>query len=75
MHDALTLVLDFEFKNAELVAVLVEGFHLNTGNRIDDAFHAASPVRRRHVVVRCCQVGVQPPGFTTGQAQALESLW
>ena len=74
MHDALALVLDLELQDAELVAVLIQGFHLNPRYRVNNAFNAPGTVGGGYVVIRRRQVGVQPPGLTSGQTKALEGL-
>src|SRR5690554_2163565 len=74
VNDALTLVLDLEFQNPELVAVLVQGFHLGAGNRIDNAIDAPVTIGGRHVVVRCRNVGINPPGLAARNAKAFECL-
>src|SRR5690554_3101198 len=74
VHDALTLVLDLEFQDPELVAVLVQGFHLGAGNRVHNAVDAPITIGGRHVVVRCRDVGINPPGLAAGNAKAFECL-
>src|SRR5690554_1529305 len=74
VNDALTLVLDLELENPELVAVLVQGFHLGAGNRIDNAVDAAVTIGGRHVVVRCRDVGINPPRLAARNAKAFECL-
>src|SRR5690554_3509809 len=74
VDDALTLVLDLEFQDPEFVAVLVQGFHLGAGNRVHNAVDAPVTIGGRHVVVRCRDVGINPPGLAAGNAKAFECL-
>ena len=74
MHDALALILDLELQDAELVAVLVQGFHLGTGYRVHNAINTLFTVRGGYVVIRRGDVGVNPPGLAPGDAQAFKGL-
>ena len=76
VHNALTLVVHVQFENTEIVAVLVQGLHLNTGNGIADAFQPLGTLitRCRDIVVGGGKVGIGTPGATARHAQALEGL-
>ncbi|MCY1367231.1 hypothetical protein D9M69_541570 [compost metagenome] len=76
MDDALAHVVHLEFENAEVVAVLVQGLHLDARDLIGDGLEAALALGAggRHVVVRRGDVGVDAPRLAAGQAQALEGL-
>ncbi|MNJ43854.1 hypothetical protein D3C77_388800 [compost metagenome] len=75
VDDALTHVIHLEFGNAILVAVFIEGLHLQTRYLVDNGVDTALAFRGgRHVVVRRGDVGIDAPGFAVGQAQAFEGL-
>ena len=76
VDDALTAVVHLELEDAEVIAVLVEGLHLNARHFIDDGFQAtlALGLGGRHVVVRGGDVGVDAPRLAPGQTQPLEGL-
>ena len=76
VDDALAHVVHLEFENAELVAVLVQGLHLNTRNLIGNGFQAALALAPggRDVVVGGGDVGVDAPRLAPGQTQPLERL-
>ena len=76
MDNALACIVDLEFDDVEIAAVVIQGLYLQPGNRVTNGRDAATALGlfRRHVVIRGGQVGVPPPGFPTRQAQALEGL-
>ncbi len=76
MHDTLTLVGHLEFQNAEVVTILIQGFHLNLGDRVLDTLNTDSTLshRGRYIVVRGRQVGIDTPGLASGQTQAFKGL-
>ena len=76
VDDALTAVVHLEFEDAEVIAVLVEGLHLNARHFIDDGFQAtlALGLGGRHVVIRGGDVGVDAPRLAPGQTQPFEGL-
>src|SRR5690554_1304588 len=76
VHDALTDVVHRELQNTEIVTVVVQGFHLNTGDFILDGLNAAGTLSLcgGHVVVWCGDVGINPPWLATGQAQTFKRL-
>ncbi|CEI77608.1 Flp pilus assembly protein TadG [Pseudomonas aeruginosa] len=76
MDDALAHVVHLEFGDAEVVAVLVEGLHLQARDLVGDGGDAALALGAggRHVVVRGGDVGVDPPRLAPGQAKTLEGL-
>src|SRR5690606_10610098 len=76
VDDALADVVDLELGDAELVAVVIEGLHLDAGHLVDDGGDTALalvPVGG-HVVVGGGHVAVGAPGPATGDAQAVEGL-
>ncbi len=76
MNDALTNVVHLEFKNAKVVAVLVQSLHLDTGNLIGDRFQAALTLAlgSRHIVIRGGNVGIDAPWLAPGQAKPFKRL-
>ena len=76
VDDALAHVVHLEFQDAEVLAVLVQGLHLQARDRIGDGHQPAVTLGPGggHVVVGGGEVGVDPPGLAPGQAQALEGL-
>src|SRR6056297_885633 len=74
VNNALALVLDLELKDSKLVAVLVEGFHLDPGHRVHDTFNAPSTVGGRYVVVWRRNIGINPPRPALGKTQAFKCL-
>src|SRR5690554_7852170 len=76
VHDALTDVVHRELQNTEIVTVVVQGFHLNTGDFILDGLNAAVTLRLggRHVVIRRSNVCINAPWLATGQTQAFKGL-
>ena len=76
MNDALAAVVHLEFEDAEVIAVLVEGLHLQARHFIGDGFQAALALGLggRHVVVRGGDVGVDAPWLAAGQTQPLKGL-
>lgn len=63
-------IINLEFTDAELIAVAVQRFDLDFGNRVQNAFNALGTLIQggRHIVVRSGQVGIGTPGFTAGKA-------
>src|SRR5690554_2172205 len=74
VYDALALVLDLEFQNPELIAVFVQRLHLCAGNRIHDALDAPITISGRYVMVRCRDVGIDPPRLPPRQPKAFKGL-
>lgn len=76
MHDALARVVHLELEDAEVVAVLVQGLHLQARDCVGDRLQPALTLgtRGRHVVVGRGDIGVDAPRLAPGQAQAFESL-
>ena len=75
VNDALTHVVHFEFGDAVLVAVVVQGLHLQTGNLIGNRFNPAFALRRgRYVMVRGRDIGIDAPRLAPCQTQAFERL-
>jgi hypothetical protein len=71
VDDALADVVHFEFGDAELGTVGVEGFDLQARDRVGDALRA---VGGRHVVVRHGDRRISPARDAMGQLQPLERL-
>ena len=76
MHNTLAHVVDLEFDDVEIAAVVVQGLHLQARHRVGNGRHPATALHALggHVVVGHRQVGVQAPGLAPRHAQALESL-
>ena len=76
VNDALAAVVHLEFEDAEVIAVLVEGLHLQARHFVGDRLQAALALGLggRHVVVRGGDVGVDAPRFAAGQTQTLKGL-
>ncbi len=75
VDDALAHVVHLEFGDAKLIAVVVEGLHLNPrdliGNRLDAALALGGG---RHVVVGRGDDRVDTPRLASGQLEAFERL-
>src|SRR5690606_1445685 len=65
-----------EFQDAEVLAVLAQGLHLQARDRIGNGHQPACALGAGggHVVVGGGDVGAHPPRRAPGQAQALERL-
>src|SRR5690606_33820342 len=76
MNNPLTRIIDFEFSNAELIAVVIQGLHLYQRYRILNTANAVGTLflRGGHVVVRGSENGIHAPGLAPRQAQAIEGL-
>ncbi|MNQ86901.1 hypothetical protein D3C85_1021070 [compost metagenome] len=76
MDDALAHVVHLEFEDAEVVAVLVEGLHLQARDLVGDGLQTALALGLggRHVVIRGGDVGVDAPRLAPGQTQPFEGL-
>jgi hypothetical protein len=75
MNNAVTDVVHLEFSDAVLVAIVVEGLHLQTRNRVGNGSDTALALRgRRYVVVRGRDVGINAPRLAPGQTQAFKGL-
>ncbi|MNZ51345.1 hypothetical protein D3C78_691550 [compost metagenome] len=76
VDDALAAVVHLEFEDAEVVAVLVEGLHLQARHFVVDRLEAALALGLggRHVVVRGGDVGIHAPRLAPGQTQTFEGL-
>ena len=77
VNDALTHVIHLEFEDAEVVTVLIQGFHLNARHFIRDGFQTALALclGSRHVVIRGRDIGVDAPRFAASQSQPFKRLW
>jgi len=71
VHDALAHIAHLEFGNPEIGAVVIQGFHLQTRNRVGDTLTA---IGGGYVVVGHCEVGFDAPRLAPSQAQPLEGL-
>src|SRR5262245_39783979 len=60
MHDTLTGIVHFEFAYTEAIAVFIECFDLQPGNRIR---HRPLAILRGYIMIRYRQYRVRPPGL------------
>ena len=74
MYDALARVVDLELLYTEFLAVFIQCDHLGQSNFVGYASKTLFPVRRRHVVVWCREVGIHAPQRSVRQLQALKGL-
>ncbi len=75
VDDALARIIHLEFGDAVLVAVVVEGLHLQARHLILDGTNATLAFGRgRHVMVRRCDDRVDPPWLALCQPQTFERL-
>ena len=72
VHDALARVLEREIgQRSDFTDVAVQGFHLLTGNRVENA---PLPVIGGRVVVGRCNDRIHAPGLAPRQLEAFEGL-
>ena len=76
MHDALAHIVHFEFEDAEIGAVFVQGLHLHARYVITDRRQATGALNASggHVVVGRGDIGRHPPRFAPGQPQTFKRL-
>ena len=71
MHDALALVGNIKVRDALLARIRIQGFHLQTGNRVGDA---GAAIGGGHVVIDHGQISRNPPGLASGELEPVEGL-
>ena len=74
VNDALTNVADVELLDAEVATVVVERDDLDARRLVGDSVDAEFASGGRHVVVRCRQVGIDPPRSSPGELESVERL-
>ena len=76
VHDTLTDIVHIQLCDTKAFAVVIQGFYLDTRDRINDPFQALATLRLggRNVVVRRCQIGIRSPRLAPGQSQPLKGL-